>query len=156
VDDIIPEIEKLETDDTKEKELVQVTACLTVIIKILKENKYPVSTREVLLESFRALDVEGKGYLDLHTLFSLLKAYGTPLTKSQLKDMESFLVDNDIELLQPLKINEDEDRVRHTQYKTRKFYYEAYLMKINNENKKHFKSLKKEFKLYLEQKTKKE
>jgi hypothetical protein len=125
---------------------------LTVIVKLLKENKYPVCTRELLLESFRALDVESKGYLDLHTLFSLLKSYGTPFTKSQVKDMETFLVDNDIELLQPLKINEDEDRERHSQYKTRKFYYEAYLSKITNENKKHFEAIKEEFRTYLDNK----
>jgi hypothetical protein len=106
----------------------------------------------MLLESFRALDIEKKGYLDLHTLFTMMKAYGTPFTKSQVKDMEMFLVDNDIELLQPLKINEDEDRERHTQYKTRKFYYEAYLMKIGNENKKHYEALITEFRIYYENK----
>jgi hypothetical protein len=131
---------------------VQVSACLTILIKILKENKYPVSTKELLLESFRSLDVERKGYLDLHTLFTLLKSYGTPYTKSQCKDMEMFLVDNDIELLEPLRINEDEDRERHTQFKTRKFYYEAYLLKITNENKKHFESLMNEFKTYYDNK----
>lgn len=43
---------------------------------VLKHNMYQSSDRDLLLEAFRLLDADKKGYLDLHTLFNLLKNFG--------------------------------------------------------------------------------
>jgi hypothetical protein len=66
--------------------------------------------------------------------------------------MEKFIIENETEFLEPLKMNVDEGvREKHTQYKTRKFYYENYIRKVLGDNKKHFESLLNEYKAYAQE-----
>jgi hypothetical protein len=119
---------------------------------VIKDNKYPIISKEYLVESYRLFDTENKGWLDLHTLFSLMKTYGVTYTKEQIAEMENFLVENEIELLQPRKINEDEERVPHSKFKSRVFYYERYISKVYGENKRQYETLITEYKTFYDNK----
>jgi hypothetical protein len=81
-----------------------------------------------------------------------MKSYGVSLTKEQIKEMERFLVENETDFLEPLKLKSDTDnRPKQNQYTTRKFYYESYVRKVVIDNKKHFQSLIAEYKFFLEE-----
>lgn len=66
--------------------------------------------------------------------------------------MEKFLLANETEFLEPTKLNTDNEaestRQKHSDYKTRRFYYESYVYKVLGDNKKHFDGLIVEYKLY--------
>lgn len=66
--------------------------------------------------------------------------------------MEKFLLENETDFLESMKINKDDvSKEKHTQYTTRKFYYEAYVRKVLNDNKKHFTELMAEFKIFVDE-----
>ena len=73
VDEILVEIEKLESSTDKSKELLEVDAFEKYLISILKTNKYAGYDKETLIEAFRILDNEKNGYLDLHKNFCLAR-----------------------------------------------------------------------------------
>ena len=111
----------------------------------MKNNLYPASDKELLLEAFRVLDTEKNGYLDLHTYYHFLRTFGVSFTKDQISEMEKFFLENETEFLEPTKLNQDNDpenaRQKHSKYKSRRFYYESYVFKVTSDNKKHFDSL---------------
>ena len=149
VDEIIPEIEKLETDSEKHKEFLQITAMEKYIVILVKANTYPDNDKEILIEAFRVLDSEKLGYIDLHTYYSFLKSFGIPFTSDQVQDMEKFLIENETDFLSPMKLNPDTmNKHKHNQYSTRKFYYETYVRKVISDNKKHYDNLIKEFTIF--------
>ncbi len=115
----------------------------------MKDNKYPIISKDYLLESYKLLDNENNGYIDLHTLFSLMRTYGVTFSKEQISEMEEYLKDNEIELLKPRKINDEEDRVPHSKFKSRVFYYDRYISKVYGEIKKQQETLDSEFKQYM-------
>lgn len=156
VDEILVEIGKLESSTDKSKDLLEVDAFEKYLISILKTNKYAAYDKETLIEAFRILDNEKDGYLDLHTYYTFLKRYGIAFTKEQIKEMESFLLKNDNELLESLGVQNDEV-IKHKQTTTRKFYYESYVRKVLEDNEKHFEELMKEYKAFYDdyQETKK-
>jgi Ca2+-binding EF-hand superfamily protein len=148
VDEILVEIGKLESSNDKSKELIEVDAFEKYLITILKSNKYAGYDKETLIEAFRILDSEKNGYLDLHTYYTYLKRYGITFTKEQLEEMESFLLKNDNELLEPLGVQNDEV-IKHKPTTTRKFYYESYVRKVLDDNQKHFEDLMKEYRAFF-------
>ena len=150
VDEILVDINKLESSTDKSKELLEVEAFEKYLITILKTNKYAGYDKETLIEAFRILDSEKNGYLDLHTYYTFLKRYGITFTKEQIEEMESFLLKNDNELLQSLGVQNDEVR-KHKPTSTRKFYYESYVRKVLGDNQKHFEELMKEYKAFYDE-----
>jgi Ca2+-binding EF-hand superfamily protein len=151
VDEIIPEIEKLETDTEKNKNLLQISAIEKHIITILKAYTYPDNDKEILIEAFRVLDSEKLGYIDLHTFYSFMKSFGVVFTGEQIQEMEKFLIENESDFLSPMKINPDTlNKLKHNQYTTRKFYYESYARKVIADNKKHFEGLMNEYRIFKE------
>jgi hypothetical protein len=136
----------------KLKHLLNISFKVQYTKLVLKDNKYPIMSKEYLLESYRLFDTDNNGWLDLHTLFSLMKTYGVTFTKEQIAEMENFLVENEIELLMPRKINEEEERVPHSKFKSRVFYYERYIAKVYSENKKQFETLMSEYKTFYDNK----
>ena len=58
------------------------------MLKVLMENEYEPSPVEHMLAAFRALDPEGKGYIDVEVIKNLLGQQGIPLRE---REMESFL-----------------------------------------------------------------
>ena len=150
VDEILVDINKLESSTDKSKELLEVDAFEKYLISILKTNKYAGYDKETLIEAFRILDSEKNGYLDLHTYYTFLKRYGISFTKEQIEEMESFLLKNDNELLQSLGVQNDEVR-KHKPTSTRKFYYESYVRKVLGDSQKHFEELMKEYKAFYDE-----
>jgi Ca2+-binding EF-hand superfamily protein len=150
VDEILVEIGKKESSNDKSKELLEVEAFEDYLISILKTNKYSGYDKETLIEAFRILDNEKNGYLDLHTYYTYLKRYGITFTKEQIEEMESFLLKNDNELLEPLGVQNDEV-IKHKPTTTRKFYYESYVRKVLGDNQKHFEELMKEYKAFYDE-----
>lgn len=149
VDEIIPEIEKMEGDVEKSKDEVVLEAFEKYLIHILKLNLYPNYEKEILMEAFRLLDTEKNGYIDLHTFYTFIKSYGVSFTKDQISEMEKFLVENETSFLEPLKVKEYQ-RQKQNQYTTRKFYYESYVRSVTSDNKKHFDLLLADFRIYME------
>lgn len=149
VDEIIPEIEKLEGDLDKSKDLVDLQAFEKHLIHILKNNLYPSYEKELLMEAFRVLDSEKNGYIDLHTFYTFVKSFGVSFSKDQIAEMEKFLLENETDFLEPLKIKEFVKQ-KHNQYTTRKFYYESYIRKVVLDNKKHFDSILADFRVFME------
>ena len=84
----------------------------------------------------------------MHTYYTYLKRYGITFTKEQLEEMESFLLKNDNELLEPLGVQNDEV-IKHKPTTTRKFYYESYVRKVLDDNQKHFEDLMKEYRAFF-------
>ena len=150
VDEILVEIGKKESSNDKSKDLLEVEAFEEYLISILKTNKYSGYDKETLIEAFRILDNEKNGYLDLHTYYTYLKRYGITFTKEQIEEMESFLLKNDNELLEPLGVQNDEV-IKHKPTTTRKFYYESYVRKVLGDNQKHFEELMKEYKAFYDE-----
>jgi Ca2+-binding EF-hand superfamily protein len=157
VDEILPEIEKLESSTDKSKELIEVDAFEKHLINLLKTNKYSGYDRETLIEAFRIMDIEKNGYLDLHTFYTFIKRYGITFTKEQIDEMEKFLLENENELLEPLGVNKNDEVIKPKPTTTRKFYYESYCRKVLGDNQEHFNSIMKDYKEFydLYQETKK-
>lgn len=147
VDEILIDIEKLESSSDKPKEALEVEAFETHLISILKSNKYMGYDKETLIEAFRILDTEKNGYLDLHTYYTFLKRYGIAFSKEQIEEMEKFLLENANELLESLGIKNDEPK-KHTPTTTRKFYYESYVRKVLGDNQKHYEDIMKEYRAF--------
>ena len=153
VDEILPEIEKLESTTEKSKDIIEIQAFEKHLIDILKLNKYSSYDKETLIEAFRVLDVEKKGYLDLHTFYSFIKNYGITFTKTQIEEMEKFLLENANEVFESLGTRNDEP-IKHKQGITsRKFFYESYVRKVLSDDEKHFDSIIKEYKEYYDEYT---
>ena len=153
VDEILPEIEKLESTTEKSKDIIEIQAFEKHLIDILKLNKYSSYDKETLIEAFRVLDVEKKGYLDLHTFYSFIKNYGITFTKTQIEEMEKFLLENANEVFESLGTRNDEP-IKHKQGITsRKFFYESYVRKVLSDDEKHFDSIMKEYKEYYDEYT---
>jgi hypothetical protein len=118
----------------------------------LKNYLYPSADKEILLEAFRVLDTDKNGYLDLHTYYHFLRHFGISFTKEQISEMDEFLSNNETEFLEATKLNVENEsestRQKHSPYKTRKFYYESYVYKVLNDNKKHFDCLMVEYKIF--------
>ena len=150
VDEILVEIEKLESSTDKSKEQIEVEAFEKYLISILKTNKYAGYDKETLIEAFRILDNEKNGYLDLHTYYTFLKRFGITFTNEQITEMESFLLKNDNELLESLGVQNDEI-IKHKPTTTRKFFYESYVRKVFGDNQKHFEELMKEYKAFYDE-----
>ena len=108
VDEILPAIEKLESTTDKSKDLIEIEAFEKHLIILLKTNQYASYDKETLIESFRMLDIEKNGYLDLHTFYSYIKSYGITFTKEQIEEMEKFLLENDNEVFESLGTKNDE------------------------------------------------
>ena len=151
VDEILVDIGKLESSNDKSKELLEVEAFEKYLITILKSNKYAGYDKETLIEAFRILDNEKNGYLDLHTYYTFLKRYGITFTKEQIAEMETFLLNNDNELLESLGVQNDEVVKHKSTTTTRKFYYESYVRKVLGDNQKHFEELMKEYKVFYDE-----
>lgn len=119
---------------------------------VLKNNLYPSSDKELLLEAFRILDSDKNGYLDLHTYCHFLRNFGISFTNEQIDEMKDFFRDNETEFLEATKLNLENEaentRQKQSPFKTRKFYYESYIYKVINDNKKHFDNLISEFKIF--------
>ena len=150
VDEIIPAIEKLESTDQKDKETCEIEGVIKHIIIILKNNQYSSYDKDLLLKSFKTLDSDNKGYLDLHTMFYIFKGFGVNFSKENIKEMEKFCLENENDLLDPLPIMDDIQK-KHDQYTTRKFYYENYVRKLEGDNKSKFKQILSKFFLFLSQ-----
>jgi Ca2+-binding EF-hand superfamily protein len=151
VDEIIPEVEKLETDIDRSGEVVQIEAFEKQLILILKNNMYPSYEKELLMECFRLLDANKVGYIDLHTFYTFIKSYGVTFSKDQIQEMEKFLLENETDFLEPAKIDKDTlTKKKHTQFTTRKFYYESYVRKVVMDNKKHYDHLMADFKMFMD------
>ena len=58
------------------------------MLKVLMENEFEPNPSEQLLAAFRALDPEGRGYIDVVVMQNLLGQLGIPLRE---REMESFL-----------------------------------------------------------------
>lgn len=148
VEEIIPEIEKLEFDDEKSKEHVQCVAAERHILSIIKARQYASYDNDYLLEAFRALDSDKSGYIDLHTLFRTFQQFGEKFIKEQISEMESYCVQNEVDILDQMPfvtIENEKIQMKHTQYTSRKFYYENYLRKSIEESRRHFNGLLEEF-----------
>ena len=145
VDEILVEIGKLESLQEKSKELLEEEAFSKYLISILKTNKFSAYPQESLIESFRVLDTEKNGYLDLHTYYTFLKRYGVCFSKENIDEMEKFLLENENELLEPIKMKGDERVEKNKNTISRKFYYENYVRKVLGDNQMHFDMLMKEF-----------
>ncbi len=151
VDEIIPEIEKLEADVDKSADMVQIEAFEKLLINMIKTNLYPNYEKEVLTECFKFLDTEKKGFLDLHTYYTFIKSYGVSFSKKQIEEMEDFLKENETDFFEPLKIDKDSgQKKKHNQYTTRNFYYESYIRKVVLDNKKHYDEMREEFRIFME------
>lgn len=73
--------------------------------------------------------------------------------------MNDFIEQHEVEFLDMSKVDPQADndgKQTKSQYKSRKFYYERYCLKVLNDNKKHFDSLMSEFKTFSEQKENRE
>lgn len=146
VDDIIPAIEKLETTDQKVPQNCEIEALEKYMISLLRANTYPSYDKEYLLKAFKVLDTTNQGFLDLHTMFYLFKNFGNKFNKQNLKDMEDYCLEFENDLLDPMPIEENQETPKkHDQYTTRKFYYENYIRKIDQDNRKRFNSLMSEY-----------
>jgi Ca2+-binding EF-hand superfamily protein len=151
VDEIIPEIEKIETDVDKTGDLVQIEAFEKHLINILKNNSYPSYEKELLMECFRLLDSDQKGFIDLHTFYTFVKSYGVSFSKDQILEMEKFLLENETDFLEPLKFDKElYVKKKHSQFTTRKFFYESYVRKVVWDNKKHFDALIADYKIFMD------
>ena len=151
-DEIIPEIEKLESPNDKSKDLLEIEAFEKHLVVILKNNLYAGYFKEELMEAYKVLDVEKNGYLDLHTFYTYLKTYGATFSKNHISEMEKFLLENENELLNSMEVDKNElAKKKHTPTTTRKFFYEAYVRKVIGEDQKHFESLLQEFKIFTEE-----
>ena len=150
VDEILPAIEKLESTTDKSKDLIEIEAFEKHLIILLKTNQYASYDKETLIESFRMLDIEKNGYLDLHTFYSYIKSYGITFTKEQIEEMEKFLLENDNEVFESLGTKNDEPIKHKPGMTTRKFYYENYVRKVLSDDEKHFDSIMKEYKSFFD------
>ena len=151
VDEILPEIEKIEADIDKSTDLVLIEAFEKHLVTILKMNMYPSYEKELLMECFRFLDSDKKGFIDLHTFYTFVKSYGVSFSKEQINEMEKFLLENETDCLEPLKIDKETlSKKKHSQFTTRKFYYESYVRKVVMDNKKHYDSLMTDFKVFMD------
>lgn len=148
VDEIIPSIEKTEVSDSKNKETCEVEMVIKQVLLILKQNSYPSYDKDYLLKAFKVLDSESKGFIDLHELFYLLTHFGNGFLKENIKEFERFSIENENDLLDDLPIVDDIQK-KHDQYTTRKFYYENYIRKIDNDFNVKFKSLMSRFFVFL-------
>lgn len=150
VDEVIPAIEKIEVSDQKEKDVCEIDAVTKHVIAIIKANLYSSYDKDLLLKAFRTLDSDSKGYLDLHTMFYMLKNFGVSFTKENIKEMENYCLENENDLLEALPVV-DENQTRHNQYTTRNFYYENYVRKVESDNKSKYRSLLVKFYQFLNQ-----
>jgi Ca2+-binding EF-hand superfamily protein len=154
VDDIIPAIEKLETNDQKIPQNCQIEAIESYMVILLRNNTYSSYDKDHLIKAFKALDTTNTGYVDLHTLFYLLKNFGTKFDKKVLKDMEDFCLENENDLLDPMPFEENlETPKKHDQYTTRKFFYENYIRKIDQDNRRRYNNLMSEYLTFVNNQT---
>lgn len=169
VDEVIPSIEKIEVSEQKDKNTCVTEYVCQHIINILKENTYPSYGTNILLQAFSKLDTENNGYLDLHTMFYMLKNFGICFSKDNIKEMEDFCIKNENDLLGNFpdnnfdklelinnkdnkKINENIkiSNLKNNQYISKKFYYQNYVRKVENDNREKFKLLKAKFNLFCQ------
>ena len=75
LNEILPEIEKLENSIDKSKELLKVDAFEKHLINLLKTNKYSGYDRETLIEAFRIMDIGKYRYLYLYTFYTFVTRY---------------------------------------------------------------------------------
>jgi Ca2+-binding EF-hand superfamily protein len=151
VNEIIPEMEKLESGANLIKDILEIEAFEKHLVTIMKTNLYSGYEKETLLEAFRVLDSGKDGYIDLHTFYAFVKSYGVSFTKEEIAEMETFLKDNETEFLESLGINQtDFTKKEHKKTTTRKFYYEAYVRKCVLDNKKQFDLLMAEYQTFLD------
>lgn len=149
VDDIIPAIEKLETNDQKIPQNCQIEAIEKYMVTLLRQNTYSSYDKDLLLKAFQTLDSTKLGFLDLHTMFYLLKNFGIKFNKQNIKDMEEFCLEYENDLLDPMPFEENQEiPKKHDQYTTRKFFYENYIRKIDQDNRKRFNNLMNEYVLF--------
>jgi len=69
--------------------------------------------------------------------------------------MNDFIEQNEVSFLEMSKVDPQADqdgKQTKSQYKSRKFYYEKYILKVINDNKKHFDSLMSEYREFAEKK----
>lgn len=147
VNDVIPAIEKLETNHQKLPQNCEIEAIEKYMVDLLKKNTYASYDKDLVLKAYKVLDSNNEGYLDLRTILSLFKNFGlNKFSKQNLKEMEDFCIEYENDLLDPLPIEENQDTAKkHDQYTNRKFYYENYYRKLEEDNNKRFKSLMDEF-----------
>ena len=138
-DKIIPEIEKSEKGDSKDKEYVQVDAVKLHVKQIVKENRYPEVDVNVMRQAFYCLDEKRLGYIDFNMLLQFFKNFGNKFRKSELEDFEKFVKTNSAQMFK----EETEKTVNVN--RSKKFLYEEYLRKVFYESNKHFESLIVEF-----------
>ena len=116
---------------------------------VLIKNVYAAQDQNLLLEAYRIIDTDKKGYLDLHTFESILKNFKDTYNKQQIAEFESFIYENENDFLEKNPNKEDEilgEKLKP--HKAKKFYYENYIRKVVSDNKKQMDSLMDEFYIY--------
>lgn len=119
---------------------------------VLRNNIYPAQDHSLLLEAYRIIDTDKKGYIDLHTLENILKNFKDTYNKTQIKELEEFINDNENDFLEKNPYKEDDilgEKVKV--YKSKKFFYENYIRKVLFENKKHMDCLTEDYYIYYNQ-----
>ena len=105
-----------------------------------------------MIEAFRVLDTDKKGFVDLHTLENILRNFKDTYNKLQIKEFEDFINDNQNDFFEKTPSKDSElSGEKSKVLKSKRFYYESYVRKVLGDNKKHWDSLMEEYYLYYNQ-----
>ncbi|KAL0273583.1 UNVERIFIED_CONTAM: hypothetical protein PYX00_006220 [Menopon gallinae] len=74
---------------------VYLTHFLPAVTQIITERKLQPASAEALLDAFRTLDKQGKGYLTKEYLSKLMMEEGEPFTQEEVDEMMEVAVDSD-------------------------------------------------------------
>eukprot|EP00708_Paratrimastix_pyriformis_P006811 GAFH01006218.1.p2 GENE.GAFH01006218.1~~GAFH01006218.1.p2 ORF type:complete len:112 (+),score=32.46 GAFH01006218.1:172-507(+) len=84
-------VASISEDEDKE---VQFDRFEQAILPVMENNEWPRASEEILLEAFRMIDTEHKGYLEVKELEDFLKTNGEFFRASELEDMFKAAVDS--------------------------------------------------------------
>jgi calmodulin len=116
VDCILPEIQ-----DDEPTTYVYYEKFEKYMIKVIIENEFEPDDAETLLAAFRILDPEGKGYVEVDAMKTLLMKEGIPFFEQEWKEFERYAVDAETNVIN----------------------YEDYVSRLVLENEKHINTLMK-------------
>ncbi|EGR34667.1 hypothetical protein IMG5_004150 [Ichthyophthirius multifiliis] len=89
-DAILPEIE-----DDEPSEFIKYSKFETYMLKVLKSREYEPDEPEALLAAFKLLDQEGKGYIEIQTMETLLKEQGINFRTNEVESFIKFATNKD-------------------------------------------------------------
>jgi len=81
VTDLLPQLQ-----DDEEVSLVKYERFEQLMVRVLVERLYEPDTEETILQAFRTLDAEGKGYIDEQTMVELLTDNEWPFRDKEIED----------------------------------------------------------------------